>query len=151
MTTVNIVRMIEIAGEAEDVWALICDPDAAVLLNERVVRCSRDPSTPRGQVGERHTSTVLVPPTGRLIEMTTEVIEIEPCQRVVTATVPDDGSRTTYLLTGHANRTMLAIRYEASPSWFSAKMLRPAVTSTFDHFLGRVRDVIEDGWQPESG
>lgn len=151
MTTVDVVRFIEIAGEPEVVWALICDPDAAVLLNERVVRCSRDPSTPRGQVGERHTSTVIVPPTGRLIEVTTEVVEFEPCQRVVTVTVPDDGSRTTYLLTGDANRTMLAIRYEASPSWLSARMLRSSVTSTFDHFLMRVRDVIEDGWQPESG
>lgn len=145
MATIDLVRMIQISGGPEDVWNLICSPESAVLLNDGVVSSVRDPTTPSGEVGEIQRITRMAPPGGTLIEQAIKVVEIEPVKRVVTVNIPDDGSRTTYLLAGDANRTMLAIRYQTSASGLVARMHRSVVTSTFDTWLERVRELIETG------
>lgn len=129
---------------ASEVWAFVHDPASSVLTIDNVVQGFTMPGTPVGEVGEVQVLVMRLPPSGRLVGILHEVVELDPGTRAVTQTLSwdEDQFATTEVLPVDNVSCVLRVTIESPVPREARRAQEQATRAVIDDYLRRVKDVL---------
>ena len=145
--TVEVTRSIDIAAPAAATWELLQDIRNGPLVDPTIVRSYLEPGSTEGLVGER-TCTVRDDGTGQLSTYVSELVELVPGYRAVVRPDPDDGRRTSLIVTGDETTSCAVLQASQTCAPSLADYLSRALIAYLDDYLARARTHLEAGWRP---